>query len=217
MKIKQALSRHIALAFVLIGSSTSNLLMSHDFQDIDLSRYDKINLKPKCVEISYQYAYGPKMKTTAILQPYKDLVEAPDGWGGYIRSWESKNRGPAVELRIGYFYARRNYTGALTTAGLEKLWCAESAWTTFLGRSLGCATNGIITGSKDYKDCQEKRLREYHDDIIQCNQEYEDRLIEAVVTCDTTIDTFLDAYSGCSGIDELVEAWNIYWNNLALK
>lgn len=151
--------RHTTLP--LLGLLLITTAQAHTFNDIDLSKYDRIDLEPKCVNVTYQYAHDPAdiyHKTTAILLPYKLEVETPDGWGGTMYVWNSYNRGPAIELRKGIFNARKTYTAMLSAAGLEKAWSLDAAVGSYVQGLLGCAANGVA-GTNDFDECKDENLR----------------------------------------------------------
>ena len=176
-------------------------------------------MKPKCVEVPYQYARDPAditNSTTAILHPYKKETPAPDGFGGHTYVWNSYNSGPAVELRRGIFEARATYAAMLSAAGLEKTWNLESAVGTYLAGLLGCLANAAA-GTEDLQECKDEKLDDYMEDYNKLEEAYVDRITKAILTCDNAIDSYIASYAGCNDLDVRIDLWENYWNDLILK
>lgn len=49
------------------------------------------------------------------------------------------------------------------------------------------------------------------------DETYVNRITDAILTCDNTIDAYLASYAGCKDLAGLVELWEDYWNDLILK
>lgn len=207
----------IKLKTILVSYLVSNLVaLPHSFDEIDLDLYTTIDLKPKCVSVSFNYASGEGIKVLSIVQPYREKVEAYDAFGESYVYWNNKNRGPAVELRRGIYHAKAAYTLALSVAGTQHIGCKDVALGTLGAKAILCGGDGIVVGSPKMFQCLSDAWDEYWVDVGKCDDDYSERLDLAISSCDDSINSFIQAYGGCGDIEALVELWEEYWEKLVI-
>ena len=189
----------------------------HSFEEIDLDSYTKIDLKPKCVFVSFKYASGEESKVVSILQPYREKVEAYDAFGESYVYWNNQNRGPAVELRRGIYRAKSAYTLALSVAGVQNVGCKDAALLSLAAKSILCLGDGLVISTPKMAKCVDDAFKEYWIDVEKCDDDYADRLDMAIASCDASINSFIASYEVCDDIVALVEVWVEYWANLIMN
>jgi hypothetical protein len=204
------------IRYSTICALSINALFAHTFNDIDLDLYDRINLEPRCDSLTVTYVTGESAPLQAICQPYKLAVDQPDGWGGYITIWEDRKEGPKIELENGVDLAKTYYALQLASASAAFTACTNTAVTSFIINSGFCLLDGIL-GSESYQECYDDELEAFITDVLLCESRRDTRLEEAITDANNSIDSFIAAYSGCNGVDALVELWQDYWDDLILK
>lgn len=122
-----------------------------------------------------------------------------------------------MELENGVHLAKISYSNELAAAASAFVLCNDQAVLSYLANVALCSIDGIFYGSEEFQDCADEVTDDFIDDLTYCADSRDRRLERAVNTANQNIDSFIQAYSGCQGLDTLVGSWQAYWNNLILK
>jgi len=202
---------------MLIGMFSTITSMGTDIESIDLNAYGRINLKPQCDVYVAHYVSGSKTSVPTICLPFLLKVETYIGFGESIEKWELHEEGPKYELRDGVLLAQSKYALDLAAADSGMTICAAQAAMSYAFNLGFCLTDGILQGSEEYAACETRETEAFIDTLLVCERTMQRRVENAVNEADESIEMFIKAYSGCDGLESMIEVWQDEWDNLIRK
>lgn len=102
----------------------------------------------------------------------------------------------------------------MAAAGNRNILCKDVATQSAIALAALCQLERLLGDDEEYDGCIADVVNDYIDAFIKCNSDYANDIEFAMNELVLDLDIYIEAYSGCDDLDNLVLNWQEYWDTL---